>query len=206
MRYTGPKNRIARREATDLGLKTLGSKSHARLLKKLNVLPGQHGTRGRRKVSERGFQLREKQKLRSIFGLTERQLKNYFRQAVTKKGNTALFIAQLLEKRLDNTVYRLGFAPTRAAARQLVCHGHITVNGSKVSIPSYQVKPGAAVTFKDDKTTKIAYIEKSLTNKDVIIPSWLEKQATVGKLLSDPVADEIDKQVNLRLVIEYYSR
>ncbi len=206
MRYTGPKNRIARREATDLGLKTIGSKSHARLLKKLNVLPGQHGTRGRRKVSERGFQLREKQKLRAIFGLTERQLKNYFHQAVEKKGNTALFVAQLLEKRLDNVVYRLGFAPTRAAARQLVSHGHINVNGRKVTIPSYQVKPDKAVTFKDEKTIKIPYIDKVLTNKDILIPAWLEKQATVGKLITTPTTDEISKQVNLRLVIEYYSR
>ncbi len=206
MRYTGPKNRIARREATDLGLKTLGSKSHARLLKKLNVLPGQHGTRGRRKVSERGFQLREKQKLRAIFGLTERQLKNYFHQAVEKKGNTALFVSQLLEKRLDNVVYRLGFAPTRAAARQLVCHGHMSVNGRKMTIPSYQVRPDEAVTFKDEKTIKIPYIDKVLTNKDVLVPIWLEKQATVGKLIAAPTTDEISKQVNLRLVIEYYSR
>ncbi len=206
MRYTGPKNRIARREAIDLGLKTLGSKSHARLLKKLNVLPGQHGTRGRRKVSERGYQLREKQKLRSIFGITEKQLKNYFRRAVVKKGNTAYFIALFLEKRLDNIVYRLGLAPTRAAARQLVCHGHVEVDDKKVTIPSYQTAVGETVTFGNDKTSKIPYIEKSISNKDVIIPSWLEKQAASGKLLDLPTTIEIDKQVNLRLIIEYYSR
>lgn len=206
MRYTGPKNRIARREATDLGLKTPGSKSHARLLKKLNVLPGQHGTRGRRKVSERGFQLREKQKLRAIFGITEKQLKNYFHKAVVKKGNTALFMAQLLEKRLDNIVYRLGFAPTRAAARQLVSHGHINVNSKKVTIPSYQTNTTDTITFVKEKTTKIPYVEKSLANKDILISPWLEKQATVGKLITLPTAEEINKQVNLRLVIEFYSR
>lgn len=206
MRYKGPKNRIARREGVDLGLKTLGSKNHARLLKKLNVRPGQHGTVSRRKVSERGLQLREKQKLRYIFGLSEKQLKNYFKKAVVKKGNTALYLSQFLENRLDNIVYRLGLAPTRAASRQLVNHGHIAVNDKKISIPSYQVKVGDKVSFVNEKTTKIPYIEKILTNKDLIIPAWLEKKAVVGKLISLPTSEEISKQCNLRLIIEYYSR
>lgn len=206
MRYLGPKNRLARREAIDLGLKTPGSKSHARLLKRLNILPGQHGTRGRRKVSERGFQLREKQKLRFIFGLTEGQLKKYFQAARVKKGNTALYMSEFLEKRLDNVVYRLGMAPTRAASRQLVSHGHIKVDDKKVTIPSYQVKIGKTVSFNSDRSAKIPYIEKNLTNKDVIIPLWLERKATFGKLIALPSSSEIDKQVNLRLVIEYYSR
>ncbi len=120
MRYTGPRNKIARREGVDLGLKTPGSKSHARLLKKLNILPGQHGIKGRKKLSERGRQLREKQKLRFMFGITEKQLKKYFLQASEKKGNTAIFLSRFLELRLDNIVYRLGFAPTRPCARQLV--------------------------------------------------------------------------------------
>lgn len=206
MRYTGPKNRIARREATDLGLKTPGSKSHTRLLNKLNVLPGQHGVRTRRKISERGFQLREKQKLRFIFGLSEKQLKNYFKKAVMKKGNTALYLSQFLESRLDNIIYRLGLAPTRAAARQLVTHGHIAINDSKTTIPSYQVKTGDKVSFLNVKTAKIPYIEKMLTNKDTLIPIWLEKKAVAGKLISTPTAEEILKQCNLRLIIEYYSR
>ncbi len=206
MRYLGSKNRIARREAMDLGLKTPGSKSHARLLKRLNVLPGQHGTRGRRKVSERGVQLREKQKLRFIFGMTESQLKKYFNIAIAKKGNTALYLVQFLESRLDNIVYRLGFAPTRASARQLVNHGHIKVNDKVATIPSYQVKPGDIITFADEKTVKIPYITKTLENKDVILPKWLERKATVGKLVGKPSAEEIEKQINLRLVIEYYSR
>lgn len=206
MRYTGPKNRIARRQATDLGLKTPGSKSHARLLKKLNVMPGQHGTRRRRKVSERGMQLTEKQKLRYIFGLSETQLKKYFKQAVIKKGNTAEVMAQSLERRLDNTVYRLGLAPTRASARQLVTHGHIAVNGKKVTIPSYQVKVDDVISFLKEKSAKISYIEQTLTNKDIIMPSWLAKQGISGKLTAQPSSDEIAKQVNLRLVIEYYSR
>lgn len=206
MRYTGPRNRIARREGMDLGLKTPGSKNHARLLKKLNVLPGQHGTRGRRKVSERGVQLREKQKLRFMFGLTEKQLKNYFGVAREKKGNTALYFTQYLEKRLDNIVYRLGLAPTRPAARQLITHGHISVNDKKVRVASYQVRVGDKVTFANEKTAAIPYIKTMLENKDQMIPAWIEKKAIAGKLVSEPSLDEIAKQINLRLIIEYYSR
>jgi small subunit ribosomal protein S4 len=206
MRYLGPKNRISRREGVDLELKTPGSKSHARLLKKLNVPPGQHGLRKRKKVSERGTQLREKQKLRYMFGITEKQLKKYFKKASLKKGNTALYLSQSLERRLDNIIFHLGFAPTRASARQLVNHGHIVVNKKKVTIPSYQVRVGEEVSFIDDKTTKIPYIENSLNNKDIILPIWLEKKAIVGKLTVEPTQDAITKLINLRLIIEYYSR
>jgi len=206
MRYTGPRNRISRREGLDLGLKTLGSKSQMRLLNKLAVPPGQHGANKRKKMSEREIQLREKQKLRYMFGLSEKQLKKYFKKAKVKKGNTALYLSEYLERRLDNIVYRLGLAPTRAAARQLVAHGHIGVNDKKVSIPSYQVKVGEKISFLKDKTAKIPYIEKSLNNKDVIIPGWLEKKAVVGKLISLPTNEEISKQINLRLIVEFYSR
>ena len=206
MRYLGPKNRISRREGVDLELKTVGSKSHARLLKKLNVPPGQHGLRKRKKVSERGTQLREKQKLRFMFGITEKQLKTYFKKASLKKGNTALYLSQYLERRLDNIIFHLGFAPTRAAARQLVNHGHIVINKKKVSIPSYQVRVGEEVGFIDDKTTKIPYIENSLNNKDIILPIWLEKKVIVGKLIMEPTQEVIEKLINLRLIIEYYSR
>lgn len=206
MRYTGPKNRLARREGVDLGLKTAGSKSQTRLLNKLNVRPGQHGAVSRRKVSERGMQLREKQKLRFIFGLNEKQLKNYFKKSVIKKGNTALYLSQFLESRLDNIVYRLGMAPTRAAARQLVTHGHIAVKDKKNTIPSYQVRVGEKISFLNEKSTKIPYIEKTLDNKDIIYPGWLEKKAIAGKLIAVPTSEEISKQCNLRLIIEYYSR
>jgi len=206
MRYTGPRNRIARREATDLGLKTIGSKAHATLLKKLNVRPGQHGTRGRRKISEHAAQLREKQKLRFIFGLTEKQLKKYFKSATKKKGNTAFYLVLYLEKRLDNLVFRLGFSPTRAAARQLVGHGHIMVNDKTVSIPSYQMKKGDIITFSKAQSAKIPYIEKSLLNKDLLIPNWLDRKGTVGKMVAEPDSELIENQINLRSVIEYYSR
>lgn len=206
MRYTGPKNRIARRQGIDLGLKTSGSKSQERLLKKIAVPPGQHGLNKRRKVSERGNQIRETQKLRFMFGVTAKQLKNYFKKAVSTKGNTALYLCTLLESRLDNTVYRLGFAPTRAAARQMTTHGHITVNGKVLNIPSYQVRIADAISFKSDKIQKTPAVVKMLEIKDLIIPHWLERQATVGKLLEKPNMDVLRDQIDLRLVIEYFSR
>lgn len=206
MRYIGPKNRIARRQGADLGMKTLGSKSHARLLKKLNVLPGQHSTRGRRKTTEYGIQLKEKQKLRYMFGITESQLKKYFQAGIKRKGNTALHLTQALESRLDNVVYRLGFAPTRAAARQLVNHGHFKVNGKLMTIPSYQTKINDIISFVSEKSAKIPYVEKNLSNKDIILPVWVERKATVGKVISEPDIDDIKNLINLRLVIEYYSR
>lgn len=206
MRYTGPRNRIARREGIDLGFKTLGSKNHERLLKKLNVPPGQHGTKRRRKLSDNAKQLREKQKLRFLFQVNEKQLKKYFNEATFKKGNTAVFLAKVLEKRLDNVVYRAGISPTRASGRQLVVHGHIKVNDKVVSIPSFQTKKGDIITFSNEKSAKIPYIDKMLANKDVIFPSWLDRKGTVSKMLDEPTNLEIEKQINLRLVIEYYSR
>lgn len=206
MRQIGPKNRIARREGVDLGLKTPGTKSHARLLKKLNILPGQHGTRVRRKFSERGRQLRETQKLKSIFGLSTKQLKNYFKNSEKKPGNTALFLINFLEKRLDNIVFRLGFAPTRAAARQLVNHKHIKLNDRVVNIPSCEVRVDNIITFCKEKSLKIPDVQKSIERKDFIMPVWLEKKAIIGKLVAEPTADLTEKQVNLRLVIEYFSR
>ncbi|GIW64075.1 MAG: 30S ribosomal protein S4 [Patescibacteria group bacterium] len=207
MRYTGPRNRLARQSGIDLGLKTEGTKSHTRLLKRLNVPPGQHGVKKKKKVSERGIQLREKQKLRYIFCITEKQLKNYFKRASNRKGNTALYLSQFLESRLDNVLYRLGLVPTRNAARQLITHGHILVNGKKNNIPSYQVKIGDEVSFSSEKVAKIPYIEAFLNNnKNIIVPSWLEKKGLVGKLIALPDNSEIEKQVNLRLIIEYYSK
>lgn len=206
MRYTGPKNRIARRENMDLGLKTTGSKSQALLLKKINILPGQHGTKGRRKRSEHSRQLREKQKLRYTFGVTEKQLKNYFGKASRRRGNTAIFLSELLERRLDNVVYRLGFAPTRAAARQLVGHGHITVNEKKVTIPSYQVEVGDRIGFAHENSKKIPYVENYRAQTDIIVPEWLEVKKDTGSLLQVPDTSLLEKMINLRLVIEFYSR
>ncbi len=206
MRYTGPKNRIARRENMDLGLKTPGSNANASLLKKINVLPGQHGAKGRRKKSEHSRQLREKQKLRYSFGVTESQLKRYFDIASKKRGNTAVTLSEILERRLDNVVYRLGFAPTRAAARQLVNHGHVAVNGKIVKVASYAVNEKDAITFADAETKKIPYIEAYMAQNEVILPEWLEVKKDTGTLTGIPDSSLIEKQVNLRLVIEFYSR
>ncbi|MEI6532271.1 MAG: 30S ribosomal protein S4 [Candidatus Roizmanbacteria bacterium] len=206
MRYTGPRNRLARREKTDLGLKTPGSKSHASMLKRINIDPGQHSTRGRRKVSEHGKQLREKQKLRYIFGVSEKQLKNYFIGAKKKPGNTGVFLAQFLESRLDNVIFRLGFAPTRAAARQLVSHNHIKVDGKVVNIASYQVRAGEIVNLKNEEDAKLPVVASSLARVDMLTPTWLERKGTVGKIITVPESESIEKQINMRLVIEFYSR
>lgn len=206
MRYTGPKNRIARRENLDLGMKTPGSKSHAGLLKKLNILPGQHGTKGKRKTSEHGKQLREKQKLRFIYGVTEKTLKNYYGHAIKKTGNTGLYMSQYLENRLDNVVYRLGYAPTRASARQLVSHNHIKVNDKVLNVSSYQVRVDDVITFAKATSAKIPTVEATLDKKDLMIPAWLERKGIAGKLVGQPTSEYVEKQVNLRLVIEFYSR
>ena len=206
MRYTGPKNKIARRQGIDLRLKTTGSKAHATLLKKVNIKPGQHGARYRRKVSEHAGQLLEKQKLRHIFGITETQLKKYFDVSSRKEGNTAIHLCEVLERRLDNVLYRLGFTPTRAAARQLVSHGHIQINGKRMDIPSYLLRKGDRLTFKSPKTKEIPYIQGFRETNEVIIPEWLEVKKDSGSLLKAPDNSLIEQQVNLRLVIEFYSR
>lgn len=191
---------------TDLGLKTTGSKAHASLLKKINVTPGQHGARYRRKVSEHGRQLREKQKLRFTYGVSESQMKRYFDEASRRKGNTAILLAEHLERRLDNVVYRLGFAPTRAAARQLVCHGHMAVNGKVLDIPSYIVREGETITFAKDSSKKIPYIDTFREQNDAAIPEWMELKKDTGTLIGKPDSSIIDQQINMRLVIEFYSR
>lgn len=206
MRYTGPKNKLARREGTDLGLKTSGSKSHANLLRRLNIKPGQRPGARFSKLTEYGKQLREKQKIRRMYGLTESQLQRYFKEATRHVGNTGHLLVQQLETRLDNVVYRLGFAPTRAAARQLVNHGHFTVNKKKVTIPSYQVEVGDVISFKKEKTTSIPYVKEMLETKDLGVPGWLEKKATLGKVVDKPEADALGEEINLQAVIEFYSR
>ena len=140
-----------------------------------------------------------------MFGISETQLKKYFQTASHKKGNTAFYLAQFLERRLDNAVYRLGFAPTRSAARQLVNHNHVTVNNERMNIPSYLVKVDDLIQLTE-KTTKIPYIEKSLASKDYSIPAWFDRKAVAGKLTAEPTFDIVNKQINLRLVVEFYSR
>jgi small subunit ribosomal protein S4 len=204
-RYTGPKNRLSRREGVDLGYKTVGSKAHAGLLKKLNLLPGQHGQRGRRKTSDYGLQLREKQKVKRMYGLMERQFRRFFAMAKKWKGNTGDKFLQFLESRLDNTIYRLGFAPTRALARQLVSHRHVFVDGKIVNIPSYIVSAGQTIVLTP-KGLMIPAVSKMMEDKAVTIPSWLERKGPAGKIVRSPERSDIVEDINEQLIIEFYSR
>lgn len=205
-RYTGPKNRLSRKEGIDLGLKTVGSHAHASLLKRLKVPPGQHGPKGtRRKISAFGTQLREKQKMRRMYGVLERQFRRYFATARKWKGNTGDMLVQYLERRLDNVVFRMGLAPTRMSARQFVSHGHIMVNGSRVTIPSYLVAVGDVVTLKE-KATAIPAIKKMLDEKTYVAPQWMERQGPAGKIVRLPEREDVKEDINTQYIVEYYSR
>lgn len=204
-RYTGPKNRLARREGTDLGMKTPGSKAHGSLLRRLNVPPGAHGPKGRRKLSDFGTQLREKQKARRLYGVLEKQFRNYFERAMKVKGNTGEALLQELERRLDNIVYRMRLAPTRTSARQFVGHGHVLVNNAKVTIPSYQIKINDVVTLKP-KALEIPAVKKLLEDKNAPIPQWIERKGAVGKIVRIPDRSEVSAEINEQLIVEFYSR
>jgi len=205
-RYLDSKCRLCRREGTKLFLK--GERCFSPkcpLEKKGAVAPGQHGLKMRRRLSEYGVQLREKQKAKRTYGVLERQFRRYFKKAFKKRGVTGEALLQLLESRLDNVVYRLGFVPSRSVARQLVRHGHILVDGKKVDIPSYQVKPGQVINL-NPKAMKIEVVKKSLAEKKKEIPSWLQKKAAVGKIIRLPTREEIGADIAEQLIVEYYSR
>lgn len=205
-RYTGPKNRLARREGQDLGLKTPGTAAHASLLRRLNILPGVHGQkRRRRKPSEFALQLREKQKAKRIYGVLERQFRRYFKQSLKRKGSTGEALLQALETRLDNTVYRLNLAPTRAAARQLVTHGHVQINSQKVNIPSYTIAKDDVIALSQ-KASEIPAIEKVIADKNPHLPVWLVRKGPVGKVIKIPSREEIETDLNEQLIVENFSR
>lgn len=204
-RYLGPKNKLARREGQDLGLKTPGMAAHASLLRRLNILPGIHGQKRRKKPSEFALQLREKQKAKRIYGVFERQFRRYFEKALKKKESTGETLLQMLETRLDNVVYRLALAPTRAAARQLVTHGHVQVDGKKVDIPSYSVKKDEVIILLP-KAMKIPAVARMLEDKNPHLPSWLARKGPVGKVIKIPSREEIETDINEPLIVEYYSR
>jgi small subunit ribosomal protein S4 len=198
-RYTGPKDRLSRREGYDLFGK--GAK-----LTRLSVPPGVHGPKGAaRQPSQYGRQLREKQKVRRIYGVMERQFRKYVNQALKSKGNTGEHLLILLERRLDNVIYRLGFAPTRMMARQLVSHRHVLVNDMKVNIPSYQVKKGDVIMLST-KAQEMPAVKKLLANKDLNIPEWLEKKGAAGKVAKDPKREDIIEPISEQDIVEFYSR
>jgi small subunit ribosomal protein S4 len=198
-RYTGPKHKLARREGINIIEKTSNS-----LMRRLNILPGIHGKKGRRRLSEYGQQLREKQKAKATYGLLERQFKTLVDRVRNQKGDTEELLLAFLETRLDNVVYRLGLGKTRFQSRQLVTHGHITVNGKKMTIPSYEVEEGDVISLSS-KMQKNTVIMKNGEEKKDVAP-FLEKQGVAGKLIRMPKPGDIQAPFNTRQIIEYYSR
>lgn len=206
-RYRGPKFKLDRREGTNLFLKGKRSISGKHPIdKKGAVPPGQHGQKAlRKKLSDFALQLREKQKVKRMYGVLERQFRRYFKDASKEKGNTGVALLRSLETRLDNVIYRLGFAPSRAAARQLVNHGHVRVNGKKVDIPSFTVSAGNIISLRE-KSQKLSSVSEALKQREDQPPSWLKRQALVGKVVKSPEVEDVESIANEQLIVEYYSR
>jgi small subunit ribosomal protein S4 len=201
-RYTGPKDKISRR----FGVAIFGP---SKALERRAFGPGQHGARsGRKKQSDYSVALNEKQKLRYQYGLLERQFRRFFEEASRRRGVTGEILLQMLECRLDNVVYRLGLANSRNAARQYVSHGHVTVNGKKVNVPSAQVKPGDVVAMKQNPRAQQMGLRSLDLTQAIVVPDWLtqDRDKLGGKVVRLPSRDEIDPIVNEQLVVELYSR
>jgi len=204
-RYIGPKCKLARREGTDLflksGVRPLDSKC------KLETPPGQHGAR-RGRLSDYGTQLREKQKVRRIYGILERQFRNYYAEATRQRGATGEVLLQLLESRLDNVAFRMGFGSTRAEARQLVSHGAVLVNGRSINIPSYQVQPGDVVSVREKAKNQVriqASVE--LAQQRGIVP-WIDvdPKKMEGTFKARPERSDLPAEINEHLIVELYSK
>lgn len=199
MRYTGPKDRLSRREGFDLFGK--GAK-----LTRLNITPGVHGPKGMKGApSQYGRQLREKQKVKRMYGLTEKQFAKYVTEALATKGNSVNALFERLEKRLDNVVYRLKFAQSRPGARQLVSHRHVFVNGKRVNIASYQVRVGDMITLST-KAMEIPSVSLLLKDQEATTPAWVARDAAAGKILAMPTKDDVTEAVSEQDIIEFYSR
>lgn len=199
-RYTGPRHKACRRARTQL------CQSKRCPVERRPYPPGEHG-RGRIRESDYLIQLREKQKLRTMYGVLEKQFRNYYKEADRRGGITGDTLLQLLEQRLDNVVWRSGLAATRPQARQMVNHGHFQVNGRKVDIPSYQVKPGDVVTIKD-RSKDLIMIQHSVDTQDRLVPEWLEVNPDERNIVvsSQPRRDQIDTDINEQLIVELYSK
>lgn len=209
-RHTGPVCKLCRREGEKLFLKGERCYSPKCSLERRAYPPGQHGRQAqfRRKVSDYGLQLREKQKARRIYGVLERQFRRYFREAERRKGLTGSNLLIMLESRLDNVVYRLGFGVSRAQARQLVRHGHFEVNGRKVNIPSYLVKPGDIVAVRRSSRSKTFFKELAQELGHRAVPEWmsLDVQSLSGTILTPPSRSDVEITLSEQLIVEYYSR
>ena len=205
-RYLGPKAKLSRREGTDLFLKSarrsIGDKA------KFDSKPGQHGRTSGTRTSDYGLQLREKQKVKRMYGVLEKQFRRYFEEADRRKGNTGANLLGLLESRLDNVVYRMGFGSTRAEARQLVSHKAMTVNGKSVNTPSYMVKTGDIVAVRDKSKKQNRIVEALQLAQQVGMPAWVEvnMEKAEGTFKSVPDRDQFAADVNESLIVELYSR
>lgn len=201
-RYTGPKERLSRREGVNLFLKGSRSFSEKNGAARRPFPPGQHGNKRKARLSNYGIQLREKQKVKRMYGLREKQFKNLYTEANRRSkvysSDKGLELLRLLEKRLDNVVYLLGLAPSRSAARQFVTHKHIQVNGKALSVPSYEVGEGDVVTLKKKDLKPVEVL--------VITPKWLQQDGLNGKVVTLPNREDIDEGIRENLIIEYYSR
>jgi len=208
-RYTGPVCRLCRRFGEKLMLKGERCSTPKCPVEKRNTPPGEHiPTRGRSRISDRGLQLREKQKVRFSYGVFERQFRKFFAEAKKSPSATGENLFILLERRLDNVVYRLGFADSRAQARQIVRHGHIMVNGRKTDIPSFLVKSGDVIKWREVSTKTEYYKRVAEEVEEKAVPNWLslDKESMTGKVLNLPVKDDIEAGFNAKLIVEYYSR
>ncbi len=206
-RYTDSTCRQCRREGSKLFLKGDRCYSDKCAITRRAYAPGQHGQR-RRKQSEYGLQLREKQKARRIYGILEKQFHNYYNKAARQRGVTGENLLIILERRLDNVVYRLGFADSRAEARVLVRHGHFQVNGRKVNIPSYQVRPDDVIAVREKSKDSPRFQEIAAAAAHRTVPNWLSAEPTTlqGQVLALPTREEIDAQIQEHLIVELYSR
>ena len=200
-RYTGPRVRITRR----FGIPIFGPTKY---LERRNYPPGMHGPKSRRKVTDYGMGLAEKQKLRYYYGLLERQFRGVYERALKRRGVTGEQMVQILETRLDNVVYHLGFANTRAASRQLVSHGHVKVNGRKVSIPSFALKIGDIIEIKDSARSRQIATKNLESSTSRSVPDWLSltRDAFKGTVMRIPTLEEVAPIANVQAVVEFYSR
>ncbi len=209
-RYVGPVCKLCRREGDKLFLKGERCLSTKCAMERRAYAPGMHGrsSRYRRKESDYRLQLREKQKARRIYGIFERQFRRYFKEAERRKGLTGANLLTILETRLDNVVYRLGFADSRAQARQLVLHGHFAVNGRKTNVPSFLVKPGDVISVRDRSKQNAYFKDLAGVLGDKVVPAWmsLDIENLSGRILELPSRDELDVSLNEQLIVEYYSR
>lgn len=206
-RYIGPTCKLSRREGVDLGLKSPARGAESKC--KLGQPPGQHGSARRQKQSDYALQLREKQKVRRTYGVLERQFRNYYKEAARLRGATGYNLLKLLESRLDNIVYRMGFAVTRSQARQLVSHRSVEVNGRLVNIPSYQVKPTDVVSIRE-KSRKQLRIQEAITLSQEmdLVPTWIEVEQSKmqGTLKALPDRADLPQDINENLIVELYSK